>query len=108
MPITQTRADLIEEIKRCAVPLLLPYGLKRLSLFGSVARGDYEAESDIDLLVEFEVPRRQPLGLIGWIHLESELSQLLGRKVDLVSIHGLNYHLLPIIEPDLVELYEAA
>jgi len=53
----------------------------RLALFGSMRRGTAGPDSDIDLLVEFE-PGAKP-GLIELSRLELELSDLLGRKVDL-------------------------
>lgn len=55
--------------------------IRRLSLFGSVIRDDFGPESDVDILVEFEdgsVP-----GFLGMAEIESELSRILGRKVDL-------------------------
>jgi len=54
----------------------------KLSLFGSVLRGDFQEGSDIDFLVEFE-PGKAP-GLINYCRMERELSKILGyRKVDL-------------------------
>jgi predicted nucleotidyltransferase len=53
----------------------------RISLFGSVLRPDFSPDSDIDLLVEFE-PDHIP-GLIRLAGMENELSEILGRKVDL-------------------------
>ena len=55
--------------------------IRRLALFGSVQRGDYRPDSDIDFLVEFD-PRHVP-GLIRLAGMEIELSELLGRKADL-------------------------
>lgn len=55
-------------------------GIRRLALFGSVLRDDFQPDSDIDILVEFEPGVR--LGL-RFFTLERELSRLLGRKVDL-------------------------
>ncbi len=55
--------------------------IRRLSLFGSQLKGTANPESDIDLLVEFDnahIP-----GLMGIAGMEIELSELLGRKVDL-------------------------
>ncbi len=57
------------------------HNIRRLSLFGSVLRDDFGPESDIDMLVEFEPGCT--VGLIGMGGLERELSELLGRKVDL-------------------------
>jgi predicted nucleotidyltransferase len=57
------------------------HGARNVRVFGSVARGDAGPGSDIDVLVEFE-PGRSLLDLIG---LQQDLSDLLGRKVDVVS-----------------------
>ena len=54
--------------------------IRRLALFGSVLRDDFREDSDVDVLVEFE-PGHVP-GL-AFFRLEIELSELLGRKVDL-------------------------
>ena len=54
--------------------------VKRMALFGSVIRDDFTDASDVDVLVEFE-PGRTP-GL-AFFAMELELSDLLGRKVDL-------------------------
>ena len=54
--------------------------IRRLALFGSVLREDFGPESDIDVLVEFD-PGHVP-GL-AFIAMEAELTQILGRKVDL-------------------------
>jgi predicted nucleotidyltransferase len=55
--------------------------ITRLSLFGSALHGDLREDSDIDLLVEFD-PDHIP-GLIRLAGMEIELTQILGRKVDL-------------------------
>ena len=55
--------------------------IRRLSLFGSVLRDDFQPDSDVDVLVEFEPSYR--VGLIRLAGMELELSELMGRKVDL-------------------------
>lgn len=55
--------------------------IRRLAVFGSALRPDYRADSDIDVLVEFE-PGHVP-GLLSMARLERELSTLFERKVDL-------------------------
>jgi predicted nucleotidyltransferase len=55
--------------------------IRKLSFFGSVLTEDFTPESDVDVLVEFE-PERTP-GMLRMAGLELELSELLGRKVDL-------------------------
>jgi len=96
-----------EELREKIVPVLLPYGVKRISLFGSVVRGEDRPDSDVDILVKLK-PRseRGHLGLLKWIALEEELSQKLGRKVDLVSEDGISPYIRPYIEGEKVILYE--
>ena len=55
--------------------------IRKLALFGSVLRDDFRDDSDVDILVEFEPGH--PVGLIRLGGIELELSQLLGRRVDL-------------------------
>lgn len=57
------------------------HNIHRLALFGSVLREDFRPESDVDVLVEFE-PGQTP-GLLSMAGLELELSEIIGRKVDL-------------------------
>lgn len=61
--------------------------VRELAVFGSAARGDARAGSDIDILVEFEPTAR--IGFLALAQLAQELEQLLGRKVDLVPKDGL-------------------
>ena len=55
--------------------------IRRLSFFGSVLRDDFRPDSDVDVLVEFE--SGHTVGLIRLAAMELELSDILGRKVDL-------------------------
>ncbi len=65
--------------------------IRRLSLFGSMLRGEGRPDSDVDLLVEFE-PGKAP-GLLGLAGIEAELSALLGeRRVDLRTAQDLSRH----------------
>ncbi len=62
-------------------PLLAErYGVKEIGIFGSSVRGDQREKSDVDVLVDFT----SSVSLLTFIHLEHELSDLLGVKVDLV------------------------
>ena len=67
-------ADALAEICR-------RYGAAHLSLFGSILRDDFTDASDVDILVEF-LPQTR-IGLIGMANMEAELSQAIGRRVDL-------------------------
>ncbi len=94
------------ELRGKILPVLMPYGVKRVALFGSVVRGDETPDSDIDILVDFQEPRQRPLGLFKWLELEEELSNRLGRKADLVSGKGLKQRIRPTVEREMVILYE--
>jgi predicted nucleotidyltransferase len=72
------------------------YSVGKLSFFGSAARGDMRPDSDIDLLVEF-LPDGE-IDLVDYAGLMLELSRLLGRRVDLVSMNGLK----PLIRPSVL------
>ncbi len=65
------------------------YGVEELGVFGSVARGDNTETSDIDILVTLS----RPMGYFKFIDLEGYLTELLGKKVDLVTKRALNRHI---------------
>jgi uncharacterized protein len=65
------------------------YGACNVRVFGSVARGDDHADSDIDLLVQVERGR----SLLDVIGFEQDLSQLLGRRVEVLTDGGLSPYL---------------
>ncbi|MGD0768543.1 MAG: nucleotidyltransferase family protein [Tepidisphaeraceae bacterium] len=72
------------------------YKVRELSIFGSAIRADFRADSDIDLLVQFDPSAR--IGFLALAALQRELSDLLGRKVDLVPKDGLK----PLIRDSVV------
>lgn len=79
--------------------------IRRLALFGSVLREDFGAESDVDALVEFE-PGHVP-GL-KFFALQEELSELLGRKVDLNTPACLSPYFRQDVLQEAEVLYDAA
>lgn len=62
--------------------------IRKLAFFGSVLRDDFGADSDVDVLVEFEPGL--PVGLIRMAGMEIELSGILGRKADLRTANDLS------------------
>ena len=77
--------------------------IRQLSFFGSVVRDDFGPQSDIDVLVEFE-----PDHIPGYdfFSMEAELSQLLGRKVDLETINFLSPEIRHTVLSEAVPAYE--
>jgi predicted nucleotidyltransferase len=87
-------------------PLLKPYA-RRISVFGSFARGDADSQSDVDLLVALRPAEKRPsLGLFQVIRLEKELEKRIGREVDLVTEEGLSPRIRLNVEKERVVLYE--
>ena len=85
MNVAITKTDLAERViatLRTHETELRNAGIRRLSLFGSVARGDEEADSDVDLAAEFDPDAR--LDLFRLIALERRIAEIVGRRVDLL------------------------
>jgi uncharacterized protein len=76
---------IINEQREKILQIAARYGARNVRLFGSTARGDSRPDSDVDLLVDLE-PDRSLFDLGGLL---SELSELLGREVDVVTEKGL-------------------
>lgn len=89
--IRLTRNELFSYLRDKRDDLARRYGIRSIRVFGSRARGDERADSDVDLLIEAEKPYR--FDLLGLIALEQELSAELGISVDLV----LDEDLKPVI-----------
>ena len=72
---------ILADLRKALPELRQRWPIRKLAMFGSVARGDAEPESDLDMLVELN----GPVTLSAFLGLEEALSRLAGRKVDLVS-----------------------
>jgi predicted nucleotidyltransferase len=81
------------------------YRVSRLALFGSVLRDDFTPESDVDLLVEFLPDTRTGLAFFA---LQDELSQAIGRTVDLNTAGFLGRRILPTVLAEAQPIYVAA
>ena len=100
-PLINTHRQEIAELAR-------RYGVRRLEVFGSILRDDFdESSSDIDIVVEFE-PRSGGSGLRQYFDLKAKLEALLGRPVDLVELGAMeNTRLKRIIERSKIPIYAA-
>lgn len=79
--------------------------IRRLALFGSVLRDDFGPDSDIDVLVEFESGHVPGLAFFG---MEIELSEILGRKVELNTAGFLSPHFRNDVLAEAEEQYVAS
>jgi len=90
--LKQKRAEILRAVER--------YGARNVRIFGSVARGEADEKSDIDLLID---PGPE-MSLFTHAELEMELEELLGRKVHLISARGLRPRVRENVMRDAVPL----
>ena len=92
-----SRNEIISKLQSIKPYLQQKYAVKTVGLFGSFATGSHTANSDVDIMVEFE----RPVG-IEFIDLSYLLEKELNRKVDIVSLGGIKDKYLKEIEKDIV------
>ncbi|WP_398331859.1 nucleotidyltransferase family protein [Vulcanococcus sp.] len=92
--------QLINRIREHSSALQEQFGVRRLRLFGSWARGAAGPQSDVDVLVEFAAPANAR----RFYGLQFYLEDLLGRSVDLVSEKALRAELRSSVEADAITI----
>jgi predicted nucleotidyltransferase len=98
LDVVQTKKDIVLRIAAHHDRLKL-FGVKKLGLFGSFVRNEQNAESDIDLLVEFESHQKT---FDNFIHLSFFLEDTLKRRVELLTPESLS----PYIGPEILKEVE--
>lgn len=91
--MVENRADVVRIINE-NLDALRSFGVRRCGLFGSFQRDEVTAESDIDLLVEFEPDQKT---FLNFVNLSFFFEELLGRKVELVTRESLSPYAGPEI-----------
>lgn len=104
MPIAPVVADRAEEIRE----ICRTHGVKRLDLFGSAARDDFDpTASDLDFLVTFHTDGHESRAG-SYFDLQQDLEQLFERSVDLVVDSAIsNPYIRKSVDEDRMPLYEA-
>lgn len=92
--------DLLRENREAILEIALYHGAKEVRVFGSVARGEDDENSDLDLLVSI-APDRNLYDLIG---LQQDIEQLIGRKTNIITDKSINRHLQDAILQEAVAL----
>jgi len=81
---------------------LRAFGVRRIGLFGSVARGEEELNSDVDVLVEFEPDKKN---YDTFLDLADYLERLFeGRRVDLVTTKAISKYILPYVLKEVQQI----
>ena len=86
--------DVIQILKQKNAEMTNQFGVRSLTLFGSVARNEATSSSDVDFLVEFN----RPVGYFGLFALQDYLEKLLGCSVDLGTPSSLKPYIRERIE----------
>jgi predicted nucleotidyltransferase len=97
MTLKQLLLDKREEILKIAAQ----HGAFNVRVFGSVARGDDDENSDIDFLIDYELSKISPWFPSGLIQ---DLQSILGRKVDIVTSEGLKERIRDRVLQEAIEL----
>lgn len=92
----------IETVRAKTIPIFKQYGVTKAAVFGSVARGEETAKSDIDVLVDL----RRPFGLARFVALKRDLETALDRPVDVVEYGGVKPAFADNILRDAKVIYE--
>ena len=92
--------DVLKILKQKNAEMAKQFGVKSLSLFGSVARNDATKDSDVDILVEFN----RPVGYFGLFALQDYLEKLLGCSVDLGTPDSLKPYIKERVEGELIRV----
>ena len=93
-----TREEVIDILRKELSYFASEYGVKKIGLFGSYAKGTPAKGSDIDILVEFE----RPIGL-KFIELAEHLERLLGGSVDILTPAGIESIRIEKVAKDITE-----
>jgi predicted nucleotidyltransferase len=94
-PNAMSRNDILRELRLVKEELKARYGVTRIGIFGSVARGETKTESDLDVVVEMKPNLFMRAGL------KAELESRLGKSVDVVRYRqGMSRHLKERIDRD--------
>jgi predicted nucleotidyltransferase len=93
--MVRSRDDVLATLRSLKPELVRRFGVREISLFGSFARGDETAASDVDILVDFD-----PAIGLEFVSLADFLEKALGRRVDLVSTRALRQRHRDAIGPE--------
>ena len=84
------KASTVSSIKKRSLPILRRHAVKKAAIFGSFARGEAKASSDVDILIEYQGKNKT---LFDLVDLKAELEDVLRRKVDLVTYSSIYWRI---------------
>ncbi|HLB52473.1 MAG TPA: nucleotidyltransferase family protein [Chlamydiales bacterium] len=88
--MSQKTSCTLDWIKKKVLPILKKHTVKKAAIFGSFARGESKAKSDIDIVIQYKSKTKS---LFDLIDLKSDLEETLGRKVDIITYNSIYWRL---------------
>lgn len=96
-------AQEILSIKKQASPILKKYGVRKAAIFGSYARGEAKAKSDVDFLIDIK-----PITFTAFFELKEQLEKTLGKDIDLVTARALHPFIRDRVMKEKILIYGPA
>ncbi|MBI5233879.1 MAG: nucleotidyltransferase family protein [Deltaproteobacteria bacterium] len=90
--------DAVERLSKHKEEMVERFKVKKIGIFGSLARGEHGKRSDVDMLVEY----RDLPNLLELVRLERYLEGILGKKVDLVEKRGLRKEIKRYMRDEII------
>ena len=95
----QRKNPTIKRLEKAAPGIRENFGVKRIGIFGSFARGEQTRKSDVDVLVDFA---QGYATLHNFIGLADYLEALFKRKVDLITVEGVDKYIRHRVEEEVI------
>ena len=93
------KSPVIKKMEAAAPAIRSRFGVARIGIFGSFARGEQTRKSDVDVLVDFTSGYAT---LKNFIALSDYLEGLFRRKVDLLTVEGVDKYIRPAVESEVI------
>ena len=93
------KSPVFRKLRNALPAIRTRYGVKRIGIFGSFARSEQTRSSDVDVLVEFVDGQAT---FDNFMHLVYFLEDLFGRKVDLLTVRGIDKYIRSRVEREVI------
>lgn len=93
------RSPVIRKLAAAAPAIRTQFGVTRIGIFGSFARGEQTKKSDVDIVVDFAEGHAT---LKNFVALAERLEALFLRKVDLITVEGIDKYIRPRVEAEVI------
>ena len=93
------KSPLVKKLEAEAPAIRSQFGVKKIGIFGSFARGEQTKKSDVDVLVDFAEGYAT---LRNFVDLAERLEALFRRNVDLITVEGIDKYIRPRVEAEVI------